>query len=271
MATPTVPPIDLPSRDEGKGPPIVLLHGVGARHLVWNEVIPPLAAHHRVVAPDLRGHGRAPAPPDSTYSFDEHAADVLQLLDTKGFGEVHLVGSSAGALLALRLALDHPERTRSLVMVSGASYCDNHTRAIAERWIDTYGKEGADAFALRVLKDCYYPDWMEAHMEFADEVRAEVPKMEMGPAVRWSRAMMAFDERKRIGSVGRPTLIVQAMDDEVVDASHGRILRQSIPGAQIRIFAQTGHMISIERPTELAEAIGNFVDDVETRSGGPRP
>ena len=58
------------------------------------------------------------------------------------------------------------------------------------------------------------------------------------------------------------------MDDEVVDASHGRILRQSIPGSKIRIFAQTGHMVPIERPEETAEAIEAFVREVDARPGG---
>ncbi len=256
-------PVELVARDEGEGPVVVLLHGVGGSHTVWNAVATELAPHFRVLVPDLRGHGRSPAPAQAEYSFDEHEGDLLALLDRKGIASAHLVGLSGGALLALRVALNHPERVRGLVLVSGAAYCDNHTRAIAQRWIETYANEGADAFALRTLKDLYYPDWMEAHMEFADQVRAEVPKQDFGPASRWSRAMMAFDERNRIASVARPTLIVQAMDDEVMDASHGRILRQSIPGAQIRIFAQTGHMVPTERPHETAEAIAAFVRSVE--------
>ena len=65
-----------------------------------------------------------------------------------------------------------------------------------------------------------------------------------------------------------PALMIQGMDDEVVDASHGRILRQSIPGSKIRILAETGHMVPIERPEETAEAIATFVRAVEDRLSG---
>jgi 3-oxoadipate enol-lactonase len=266
MSAPSAPPVELWGRDEGEGPAIVLLHGVGANHTLWNAVIPDLVGSFRVVAPDLRGHGRTPAPPGSEMTFDELARDVLGLLDAKGVPTAHLVGMSGGAFLALRMALDRPDRVKSLTMVSGAAYCDNHTRSVAERWIETYTKEGADPFALRLLKDVYYPDWIEEHLDFADQVRAEVARTDYGPAVRWSRAMMKFDERNRIASVARPTLIIQAMDDQVVDASHGRILRQSILDAQIRIFAETGHMIPIERPSETAAAVGKFVREVEARA-----
>ena len=76
--------------------------------------------------------------------------------------------------------------------------------------------------------------------------------------------MGTFDERGRIAGVSKPTLIVQAMDDQVVDASHGRILRQSIPGSQIRILAETGHVIPVERPKEMLDALTSFLRAVES-------
>ncbi len=265
MATAPPPSVPLFARDEGAGPTIVMLHGVGANRTLWNGIVPALASRFRVVVPDLRGHGATAAPPGSRFTFDELEADVLGLLDEKALPPVHLVGMSGGAMLALRIALDHPERCRSLTLISGAAYCDNQTRAIAERWMDAYRREGSDAFALRVLKDFYYPDWMEAHLDFADRVREEVARVDLGPAMMWSAALTGFDERNRIASLGRPTLVVQGMDDAVIDASHGRILRQSIHDSQIRILAQTGHMVPIERPAETAEAIAAFVTAIESR------
>ena len=222
---------------------------MGGDRLLWNAVATPLAAHYRVLVPDLRGHGWTPAPPGSQFTMAELEEDVLRLLDQKGLESVHLVGHSAGAFLALRIALDHPERVRSLILVSGAAYCDQHTRSVIDRWWSTYAEEGADGLALRLLKDLYYPDWVEAHMEFVDELYEDVNQRDFTAAVAWGRALKTFDELNSIAAIRRPTLIVQAMDDQVMDASHGRILRQTIPGSLIRIFAQTGHMIPVERPT----------------------
>lgn len=266
MVEESAPAVDLNARDEGNGPVVLLLHGVGGNHTVWNAVIPRLSTDFRVLAPDLRGHGRTPAPAGSHFTFLELEGDVLRLLDQKAVRSAHLVGLSGGALLALRLALDAPERARSLTLVSGSAYTDPHTRAVAERWEETYTKEGPDPFALRLLKDLYYPDWIEAHLDVADQLREQVKHLDLGPAVKWSHAMGRYDERKRIATVRPPTLIVQGMDDAVVDASHGRILRQSIPGAQIRILAETGHMVPVERPEETAQAIETFVRSVESRS-----
>lgn len=263
------PPVELSCRVEGTGPAVLLLHGIGGNHTVWNDVIPGLAKEFLVLAPDLRGHGRSPNPSGSYFTFAEMLGDALRLLDDHHLSSAHIVGLSGGALLALRMTLDRPERVRSLVLVSGAAYTDAHTRSVAERWAETYAKEGPDRFALRLLKDLYYPDWVEANLDFADTVREQVKHQDFEPAVRWALAMRAFDERNRIASVARPTLIVQGMNDAVVDASHGRILRQSIPGAQIRILTETGHLVPVERPKELVDAIVPFVRSVESANVGP--
>jgi pimeloyl-ACP methyl ester carboxylesterase len=274
------PPTELACREEGRepalhvretgtGPPVLLLHGVGGNHTVWNEVIPGLATEFRVLAPDLRGHGRSVAPADSEFSFSEMMGDLLRLLDEKRVDSAHVVGLSGGAMLALRLTLDRPERVRSLTMMGGAAYTDSHTRAVAQRWAETFSKEGPDRFALRLLKDLYYPDWVEAHLDFADEVRRQVKHQDYGPAVRWALAMATFDERNRIATVARPTLIVQGMQDAVMDASHARILRQTIPGAQIRILPETGHLVPVERPREVVETLLKFLRSVGPESPTP--
>jgi 3-oxoadipate enol-lactonase len=270
VAPETASPAPLKVQTVGTGPPAVLLHGVGADRVLWAPVLSGLSQVGEMIAPDLRGHGETPAPPGSTFVLSEHVADVLGLLDERGLEKVDWVGHSAGAFLALRLALDHPERTRSLTLVSGAAYLDNHARSVLERWWSTYRAEGPDAFALRLLKDLYYPDWIEAHLEVADATRELAQHRDFAPGTAWARSLFGFDERNAIAGIRLPTLIFQAMDDEVVDASHGRILRQSIPGSQIRILAQTGHMIPTERPAEFVETAGAFLAKLNESGGAGR-
>lgn len=259
---------NLYARDEGEGPPLVLLHGLGGSHTVWNAVVPKLAREFRTIAPDLRGHGRSPAPPESRYTFEELEGDLARMARSKGLDSAHVVGLSSGALLGLKLALDRPALVRSLTLIGGAVYTDAHTRAVAERWAETYSTEGPEALALRLLKDLYYPDWIEAHMETIDELHEQVRRADYRGAALWGRQAAAFDERKRIASLAAPVLIVQAMDDQVVDASHGRILRQSISDSRIRILPQTGHLVPIERPEETVDMVRGFVREVEARRAG---
>ncbi|HYK92836.1 MAG TPA: alpha/beta fold hydrolase, partial [Thermoplasmata archaeon] len=259
MASPPPVPVELHRRDEGSGETILLVHGLGGDHALWNPVIASLAPDFRVIAPDLRGHGRSEAPPGSAFSFAELSGDLLHLLDELGVNQVHLVGLSAGAFLGLQLALQQPARLKSLVVIGAATHCDNHTRAIADRWISTYQKEGFDAYVLRLLKDLYYPDWIEAHLDVADALRAQQEHEHGRGVLEWGKAIRSYDLRGRLGRITVPTLIVQAVDDQVIDPAHGRLLRQSIPGSELKLFAQTGHLVPVERPRETTEAIREWV------------
>jgi pimeloyl-ACP methyl ester carboxylesterase len=248
---------------EGTGPPVLFLHGIGGDHSMWNAVLPALTKDHHVLGIDLRGHGRSPLPPGSTMSFAELARDVISVLDREGVQRTHVVGLSAGGFLALTLALQEPSRVSSLVLVSSAGHCDAHTRSVGQRWADTFREEGFDAFVLRLLKDLYYPDWIEAHMDVADRLREDLRLRDLSGTLLWSESIRAFDLRGRLGGITTPTLVVQGMDDHVVDPSHARLLRQTIRGTEVRLFAQTGHMVPVERPTETAEAIRTWVARAE--------
>lgn len=262
-------PVTLHRRAEGTGPPVVLLHGLGGDHAVWAGLVAGLAADHRVLAPDLRGHGRSPAPEGSKFSFAELAADLSALLDAEGIASAHVVGLSAGGFLALQYALDSPARCRSLVLIGSASHCDAHTRAVAQNWADTYRDEGFDGYALRLLKDLFYPDWTESHFDRVDGLREELRGRDLRGAVAWGLAVRSFDVRGRVGRLRLPVLVIQGMDDQVVDAAHGRLLRQSIPGAELRLFAQTGHLVPIERPAETLDALRTFFRRVESAPAPP--
>jgi 3-oxoadipate enol-lactonase len=268
MPEPTQEPVELFARVEGSGPTVLLLHGLGGDHAVFQSVIPLLSDRFRVIAPDLRGHGRSPRSPAGTYSFATMERDLEALLDRHGSSSAHVVGLSAGGFLTLQWACDRPDRLRSLAVIGASSHCDNHTKAVGENWAETYKRDGVDAYALRILKDLFYPDWIEAHMEFADELRASLATHDLFGAFAWGEVVRSFDLRGRLGRMRKPTLILHGVDDAVVDGSHGRLLRQTIVGAQLKLFAQTGHMVPVERPVECAVAIAEFVARVES---GPPP
>lgn len=256
-------PVPLHVRDRGEGTPVLLLHGLGGDQAVWSGVFGPLSGSFRVLAPDLRGHGKSPFPDGSSLSFAELEGDLSALLDSAHLGSVHVVGLSAGAFLALRWTLDRPERVRSLVLIGGASHCDAHTRAVGERWAETLRRDGFDAYVLRLLKDLFSPDWIERNMEVADRLREDLRARDLKGPVLWGQAIRSFDLRGRLGKVRVPTLVIHGMDDQVVDASHGRLLRQAIPGAELKLFPNTGHLVPIEHPAETVEAISAWVAAAE--------
>lgn len=103
--------------EAGRGDPVLLLHGYPQHWWEWRAVIPRLAEHYRVIAPDLRGAGWTEAPPTG-YDRDTLVADVLALLDALGLDTVRIVAHDWGALVAFGLCLTHPDRVRALVSLA---------------------------------------------------------------------------------------------------------------------------------------------------------
>ncbi len=262
-------PATLHVRAGGSGPRLLLLHGLGGDHTVWNSIFDRLAERCSVLAPDLRGHGRSPLPEGSTLGFDELRRDLDALCDDRRWGSVHVAGLSAGAFLALDWAANEPNRVRSLVLIGGATHCDAHTRAVGQRWIDLRQKEGPAAYAWRVVKDLFSADWIEAHLDLAEAIVQDLAARDVRGAALWSRSVRSFDLRGRFGRFAVPTLAMQGMDDHVVDSSHVRLLRQSLTGTQIRLFPNTGHLVPVERPAECATAILEWALGHEGPSAGP--
>lgn len=105
--------------EAGEGVPIVFVHGNWTTSLSWRPVLERLPEGYRGVAYDGRGRGETTGP-DNDYTMSELAADLLAFADALGLDSFHLVGHSLGSGIAMQFALDHPERLRSLVVVSPA-------------------------------------------------------------------------------------------------------------------------------------------------------
>ncbi|MGD9762742.1 MAG: alpha/beta fold hydrolase [Candidatus Binatia bacterium] len=101
----------------------MLTHGLAASEAVWPAQVQALAPHYRVVTWDLRGHGRS-SPQPAPCTFADLAGDLEQVLDSAGIERAVIAGHSAGGVVAMRFALDHPRRTAALVLVGTASGCN---------------------------------------------------------------------------------------------------------------------------------------------------
>src|SRR5690606_35494633 len=92
LAVPDRPPISLYYENDGQGPPVLLLHGLGESTFTWHEIVPRLAERHRVIALDLKGFGRSDKPGDEAYGADDQAALVAQFLIALNLDAVSVVG-----------------------------------------------------------------------------------------------------------------------------------------------------------------------------------
>ena len=122
-------------RHGGDGPPVLLLHGHPRTHTTWHAVAPLLARDHTVVCPDLRGYGQSSKPPTTDdhapYSKRALAKDCAELMRVLGHERFAVAGHDRGVLVALRMALDHPEHVDKLVVMDGIPVSEHLARCDA--------------------------------------------------------------------------------------------------------------------------------------------
>jgi len=253
--------IPLHVRDAGEGPALVLLHGLGASHAVWNDTIMAFRDRWRVVAPDLPGHGRS-AKPRAPYTIDFYAGVVRSLGTVLGIDDAVVVGSSMGGLVATELAIWYPGWARALVLAAPAGVYPAAARGLG--WVlDTLAGPSAVRFGLaRNVRRCFYdpssPGCLERERILAERVAAEdFPAFVR--AVTRSLAGVLAAERQALDVVTQPVLLVWGREDRLVGLGGSARLVRAIPHARLAVIDACGHLPMLERPVEFNRLVADFL------------
>jgi pimeloyl-ACP methyl ester carboxylesterase len=220
---------------------------------------------YRLLAPDLRGHGRGGYLPGPYYA-ETIAADLAPTLDARGVNMVHVLGHSHGGAAAQAFVRAHPDRVRSLMLVS------SYTVQQLTQWEQMAGVLAPPTVTLlgtprlaRLVR------WLrpagggrrltpEAAALRATMVAAN-DSQRMAAALRSARR---FDSRGWLGAVQVPTLIVVGNADRIVAPEQTRLLAAGIRRAQLHALRGAGHELPLSHPVELARLVRAWLDDVET-------
>lgn len=248
--------VDLPHSDQGprSGIPIILLHGYPLDHRMWRFQAKPLAdAGYRVLVPDLRGFGRAPAGRGAA-TMEAHVADVLRMADRAGLRKFVLGGFSLGGYVALDLARRAPERLAGLMLVDTRAEADSEeTRVGRASSAERIRREGMAHVAEGMLPKLLTP---RADPTLAQEVRGMMLAAPPEGAVAALHAMAQRpDQRAALPAFRVPTLVMVGAEDPVTPPEAARAMSEAIPGATLRVIEGAAHLAPMERPQATLDAM----------------
>jgi len=238
--------------DQGKGDPVLWLQGLNAPAAAWAVQLAHFSQTHRELAPDNRGVGQSDAPP-GPYTARQLAGDALAVLDAAGVERAHVVGLSLGGAIAQELALEHPERVRSLALLSTFAAQPPRSRALLEAWRAFY-PIAIDDPHLRKAWELQAYCWLFTDRFWRSEanVRAalrfassQVPQTAQG-FVGQVDAALSHDARSRLGAVNAPTLVIHGAVDQLSPIENGGELAKLIRGAELLIVPDVGHAVNLE-------------------------
>ncbi len=255
----------------GTGQPLLLLHGFGGSTVMWDAVVPRLAATRRVVAIDLNGFGytERPAAPDA-YTIGGQAALVLAVADRLGIRRFDVAGHSYGGGIALWLAAHHPERVRSLILVDNALPAYGvlrrqsfySSRLLIRFAVHTFAL--SDSRIRHGLREAY----ADERRVTPELVRAYADRLRIEGAVDAFHGLVAPNgqapDEVDLAALSQPTLVVWGSGDKLIPVAEGERRAREIPHATFRTLEGCGHNPMEECPDAFVEQVAPFLAAVAT-------
>jgi pimeloyl-ACP methyl ester carboxylesterase len=241
--------------DAGSGEPALLfLHYWGGSARTWNAVIQQLSKHFRCIAYDQRGWGRSDAPPHG-YSLRDLAFDAERIVRALKIPNFVLVGHSMGGKVAQLLAAQHPTGLQKLILVAPATPTPQNIPDFArESQLHAYDNRENAVRAMEFLT-AHPPDEKLREQILTDNL-ASAPQARLA----WPSSMAYEDISAEVGKIAVPTLLLAGDQDRQDPVEqHQREVLPRIPGAELRIIPDCGHLMPIDQPEKLADAIRTFV------------
>jgi pimeloyl-ACP methyl ester carboxylesterase len=256
--------------EAGEGEPaLVFIHGNGADHTAWHHQIRFFSRTRRVVAVDLRGHGRSGRDPQERYVQDTFVADVLAVVREMGGGPSVLVGWSMAGSIASRIAVEHPE------LVAGVVFVDHNVQAAkAELGLESGPwssaailrglEEDFQGRGFRRMVDSWFPETgprIDALKQWLWEIG-----MQAGRATVLGIRQVGVKEDRRhwLRQMRTPALVLQGADSYIGGRAVGEYLHSLVQGSEFHAFDGHGHAVFLTAPDEFNRALDDWVARVAT-------
>jgi 2-hydroxymuconate-semialdehyde hydrolase len=255
--------------DEGQGPPLVLIHGLGGQTYNFRYNIPVLSQRLRVVALDLKGFGYSERPDDSDYSLAAQAGLVGEFMDRLDIPRAAVLGHSMGGAIALRLAVTSPQKVDRLVLVGSAPPNGMVPWVAGSPPLRPLLRVGTTlilhqpGLREKVLQYGFYdPAFLSAEM--VEEFRRSASIRGSTDAIASLLSDAARDEPVDVSQVSQPVLLLWGEGDRWTSVRLARRLADALPNARLQVIGRARHMVLEERPEESNEAILAFLSGGST-------
>lgn len=229
----------------GQGQPVILLHGGFANSNYWGNQVRELSKHYLVVVMDSRGHGRSSSANHQTYSYDLMASDVIGLMNLLKIRKATIIGWSDGAIIGLKIAIEHPERVSRLFAFAANS---------SPSGVGDISKNPLfNAYIARTKKE--YEKLSPSPTNYKDFL-TQINKM-------WATEPNITKEQ--LNNIHVPTWIVDGDHDEAIKREDTEFMAAQIPNAGLLIQPRVSHFSFLQDPEQFNDDVLHFLKHVSTR------
>ena len=256
--------IEMGYDEAGSGTPVVLLHGFPFNRTMWSEQFEALMPRHRVLAPDLRGHGETSVTAEPA-TMEEMAKDVSALMEKLNISRAAVCGLSMGGYVALALYRMFPLRARALVLADSRPGADTEeARANREVQADKALQEGMAGIADAMLPKLLSPKTVARNPAVVARVREMILKMKPEGAAAALRGMaQRRDQTTFLSRIISPALILVGREDMITPLPEAELMHREIGGSRLVVIEDAGHVSNLEQPESFNPSLTKFLRELE--------
>lgn len=245
---------------EGEGPDLVLIHGVGSRAADWDSASQILQQTFRILRYDLRGHGTSGAPP-GPYVIEDFADDLIALLDHLNVERPHIAGFSLGGLIAQSIALSHPDRVDRLALLSTvAGRIKEERDRVVGRLDFIKNSHPADYFDQSVGR-WFTEAFQKANPDVVQGRKQTVSSMDGAAYAAAYYALAMTDFGEQLAGISARTLVATGEGDIGSNPRMAGFMAETIPGSRLEILGGLRHSILLEAPEQVASLLSEFLTE----------
>lgn len=246
--------------DEGKGTPVVFVHGFPLNRNMWAPQVQALSRQHRVITVDLRGHGESDAPL-WRYTMEQFADDLTGVLDHLSIQQAVMAGLSMGGYILFAFYRKYANRVSALILSDTRAQPDtDEGRAGRFNMAQSAYTQGSGAIADVMLSKLLCPASLHTRPELVQQVRGMITAMTLGGMAGDLMGMADRpDSVPLLSTIACPTLIIVGELDLATPPSDAHLMSEQIPGAQLKIIPGAAHLPNLEQPEAFNDAVRSFL------------
>ncbi len=243
---------------EGSGPPLFLIHGIGAARDGWRFMLPTLREHFTVISYDLRGHGTSPLP-DASFGLDELVADLERLRERTGIDRAHFAGHSLGGQIAPAYALAYPDRVLSLGILSAAAFRTEDDSAKVWAVVKAMEDKGIGQVLETLTARWFTEEFIANHPDLVKRRLQQVIDTDPDVFMQVFRIYAGTEMAPWLGRVTAPSLVLTGENDGGCNPRLNRLIYNALPNSELIILPRYKHSILVEAADEVSAHLIRFM------------
>lgn len=247
-------------RREGAGKAVVLLHGFGEDHKVFDDLIVGLSSEYLVIAPDIPGSGNSEYQPQLK-SLTDIAEIINSIAEHECLDKITVIGHSMGGYIALAYAEKYPEKIEKLGLFHSTALPDSEEKKQGrEKSIQFIEKSGSERFLKEMIPGLFGKETAENNPELIQQTFEQYKTFNPEALIQYYRLMMARPDRTDVLKHAKfPFLLILGEQDSLIPLEKGLELAKLAAFTQVEIFTQSGHMGMLEEPEKAIRVVKEFL------------